>query len=321
MRERSRRVLVTGADGFLGSHLVERLLHDGHQVTALVRPSSTVGTSELRLRNLAHVRERLAAVVACDIAGPDACMRMAAAAPELVFHLAADAWVERSFTQPREVLRTNLDGTMNVLQLAREQPEVRRVVITSSSEVYGSAQRERIAEDHPLEPTSPYAASKLAADRMAMAYHHTFGTPVAVVRPFNTYGPRHVYDVIPRFIARALTGAPLVVFGEGSQRRDFTWVDDMVDAFVLAGEHERMLGSVTNFGSGETITIAELAALVVELCESSSPVEHAAPRAAEVGRLCCDAGRAHALGWRARIGLREGLRRTIAWARARKLPP
>lgn len=318
MRDRPRRVLVTGADGFLGSHLVERLLERGDEVIALVRPSSTVGTSELALRNLAPVRHRLAEVIAVDVAGPDACTRMAASRPQLVFHLAADAWVERSFAQPREVLRTNLDGTMNVLQLARDLPSVQRVVVTSSSEVYGTAQRERIAEDHPLEPTSPYAASKLAADRMALAYHRTWGVPVAVVRPFNTYGPRHVYDVIPKFIARALAGAPLTIFGDGSQCRDFTWVDDMVDAFVLAGDDERLVGRATNFGSGETIAIAELAQRVVALCESSAAIEHAPPRAAEVARLCCDPSFAHALGWRARLGLGEGLRRTIAWARARK---
>lgn len=318
MRDRSRRVLVTGADGFLGSHLVERLLQRGDDVIALVRPSSTVGTSELALRNLAPVKDRLAEVIAVDVAGPDACARMAAARPQLVYHLAADAWVERSFAQPREVLRTNLDGTMNVLQLARDLASVQRVVVTSSSEVYGTAQRERIAEDHPLEPTSPYAASKLAADRMALAYHRTWGVPVAVVRPFNTYGPRHVYDVIPKFIARALAGAPLTIFGDGAQSRDFTWVDDMVDAFVLAGEDERLVGRATNFGSGATIPIAELAQTVVALCESSSPIEHAPPRAAEVTRLCCDPSFAHTLGWRAQLGLPEGLRRTIAWARARK---
>lgn len=318
MRDRSRRVLVTGADGFLGSHLVERLLQRGDEVIALVRPSSTVGTSELALRNLAPVRDRLTEVIAVDVAGPDACARMAAAQPQLVYHLAADAWVERSFAQPREVLRTNLDGTMNVLQLARDLAGVRRVVVTSSSEVYGTAQRERIAEDHPLEPTSPYAASKLAADRMALAYHRTWGLPVAVVRPFNTYGPRHVYDVIPKFIARALAGAPLTIFGDGAQSRDFTWVDDMVDAFVLAGEDERLVGRATNFGSGATITIAELAQTIVALCESSSTIEHAPPRAAEVTRLCCDPSFARTLGWRAQLGLPEGLRRTIAWARARK---
>ncbi|HWB76040.1 MAG TPA: GDP-mannose 4,6-dehydratase [Nannocystaceae bacterium] len=318
MRDRSRRVLVTGADGFLGSHLVERLLQRGDEVIALVRPSSTVGTSELALRNLAPVRERLTEVIAVDVASPDACARMAAARPQLVYHLAADAWVERSFAQPREVLRTNLDGTMNVLQLARDLASIERVVVTSSSEVYGTAQRERIAEDHPLEPTSPYAASKLAADRMALAYHRTWGVPVAVVRPFNTYGPRHVYDVIPKFIARALAGAPLVIFGDGTQSRDFTWVDDMVDAFLRAGDDERLVGRATNFGSGETITIAELARLVVTSCESRSPIEHVPARAAEVTRLCCDASFAHTLGWRAQLGLPEGLRRTIAWARARK---
>ncbi|MBX7080141.1 MAG: GDP-mannose 4,6-dehydratase [Nannocystaceae bacterium] len=315
MAEPPRRVLVTGADGFIGSHLVERLLDAGHEVTAVVRASSTVGTSELRLRNLAPVRERLAGVVALDIASADAVARMAECAPQWVFHLAAEAFVERSFTQPHEVLRTNLGGTMNVLQLARQCGSIERTIVTSSSEVYGTAQRERIDEQHPLEPTSPYAASKLAADRMAAAFVHTWSLPLVIVRPFNCYGPRHVYDVIPRFIARALAGEPLRIFGDGRQSRDFTYVDDMVAAFELAAAHPDALGRAINFGSGEAVSIAELARTIIELTGSRSAIEHAPPRAAEVARLCCDASRAHALGWRARVPLEDGLRRNIAWAR------
>jgi NDP-hexose 4,6-dehydratase len=318
MQSAARRVLVTGADGFIGSHLVERLLDAGHEVAAVVRGTSVVGTSELRLRNLAAVRGRLAAVLAMDIAGGDATARMAEFAPQWVFHLAAEAWVERSFTQPSEVLRTNLGGTMAVLQLARSSPGIERLVVTSSSEIYGTAQAERIDEGHPLNPTSPYAASKLAADRMAFAYVQTYGLQIAIVRPFNCYGPRHTYDVIPKFIARALAGQPLTVFGDGSQARDFTYVDDMVDAFVLAATHPEAVGRAVNFGSGASITIAALAARIVALSGIDVAIEHGPARAAEVARLCCDASLARTLGWTPRVGLDEGLRRNIAWARAQR---
>jgi len=309
------RVLVTGADGFIGSHLVERLLADGHRVTVVVRPSSVTGTATVALRNLAGVRDALEDVVAIDVAGTDAVDRMAAAEPELVFHLAAEAYVERSFTQPSEVLRTNLGGTMNVLALARRCPSIVRLVVVSSSEVYGPARGEAMTEDHPLEPTSPYAASKLAADRMAIAYHRTWGLPITVVRPFNTYGPRHVYDVIPKFIARALRGEPLVVHGDGRQSRDFTYVDDMVEAFVLAAAHPDLVGQVIHFGTGTAVEVGTLARTILELCGSRSAIEHVPDRPAQVARLCCDAGHAHRLGWRPRVALADGLQRNIAWMR------
>lgn len=308
-------MLVTGADGFIGSHLVERLLADGHRVSVVVRASSTVGTSELRLRNLAHLRDRLEQVIAIDVASADAALRMAETRPQWLFHLAAEAYVERSFTQPHEVLRTNLGGTMNVLQLARTCDGLERTIVTSSSEIYGTAQRDAIDEQHPLEPTSPYAASKLAADRMASAFHRTWGLPLVIVRPFNCYGPRHTYDVIPKFIARALAGEPLQIFGDGQQSRDFTYVSDTVEGFVLAARHPEAIGQAINLGSGRTTTIAELAHRVIAACGSRSAVVHVAARAAEVARLCCDASRAHGLGWRPQIDLDEGLRRNIAWAR------
>lgn len=311
-------MLVTGADGFIGSHLTERLLEQGAEVAVLVRPRSVTGTSSHTLRNLGPVADRLHTVIATDVAGPDALDQIQAWDPEIVFHLAADAYVERSFKQPREVLRTNLYGTMTVLELARRCNGVQRVVVTSSSEVYGPAQAERIAESHPLEPTSPYAASKVAADRMAAAYHRTYGTAVAIIRPFNTYGPRHVYDVIPKFIDRALRGEPLQVYGSGEQSRDFTYVDDMVEAFLQVGSHPQALGRVLNFGRGVATSILDLARTIVRLTESSSRIELAPARAAEVSRLCCDADQAtRLLGWAPRIGLQEGLARNIAWARER----
>lgn len=313
---RGRRVLVTGADGFLGSHLVERLLDRGAVVAALVRPSSVSGTVGFRLRNLAPVQSALAEVVAADVASADATDRIVEWRPQVLFHLAAEAYVERSFRHPREVMRTNLGGTEAVLHAMRREPGIERLAVASSSEIYGGTRGAAIDEDHPLEPSSPYAASKVAADRLAYAHHRTYGTPVAIVRPFNTFGPRHPYDVIPKFVARALRGDPLVIYGDGAQSRDFTYVDDMVDAFLVMGSHPDAVGRAVNFGTGEAVSIARLARLVVEIAGSSSPIEHGPARAAEVERLCCDASLAARLfGWRSRVSLPEGLARHVAWAR------
>lgn len=309
-------MLVTGADGFLGSHLVERLLGLGATVAILVRPSSVVGTARDALRNLGPVRGALDEVIATDVAGSDAVERIVAWSPERVLHLAADAYVERSFDHPAEVMRTNLDGTLRVLEAARRCPRLERVLVTSSSEIYGDAQAPAIDEAHPLAPTSPYAASKVAADRLAYSYYRTHGLPVAIIRPFNTFGPRHPYDVIPKFVARAIAGEPLTVYGSGEQSRDFCFVDDMVEAFLLMGGHPDAPGRAVNFGTGEATTIGALAERVVAVAESSSPIVHGPARAAEVSRLCCDHGLATRLfGWRAKVGLDEGLARTIAWAR------
>ena len=311
-----RRVLVTGGDGFIGSHLVERLLELGARVSVVVRPRSVTGTVGFELRNLGSVQDRLQAIVAADIAGADAVDRICELEPAVIFHLAADAYVERSFGHPQEVLRTNLGGTMTVLQAARRSAGIERVVATSSSEVYGPAQTEAIAEDHPLEPTSPYAASKVAADRMALAYHRTYGTAVAVIRPFNTYGPRHVYDVIPKFIRAALRGDTLEVYGTGAQSRDFTYVDDMVEAFLHMGTHPDAVGRVVNFGSGSATTIGDLARMVLDAAGSNAPVVHRRGRKAEVDRLCCDHRLATELfGWTPKVSLRDGLRRNVEWMR------
>ncbi len=312
-----RRVLVTGADGFMGSHLVERLLADGAEVSVLVRPRSVTGTVGAAFRNLGRVADRITGVLATDVAGPDAEAAIVDLAPSVVFHLAADAYVERSFDHPREVLRTNMDGTVTVLEASRRCAAIERVVVTSSSEVYGPAQSDAMREDHPLQPTSPYAASKVAADRMAMAYHRTYGTPVAVIRPFNTYGPRHVYDVIPKFIGLALRGEPLTVFGDGRQSRDFTYVDDMVDAFVRMGADTAAVGQVVHFGTGQATSIATLAERVVAACGVDVPIVRAPARAAEVSRLCCDASTARTLlDWSPLVSLDEGLARNVAWVRA-----
>jgi dTDP-glucose 4,6-dehydratase len=310
-----RHVLVTGAAGFIGSHLVERLLGLGADVTAFVRytsrPSSEVGHIDL-----APLNSRVRAVVTGDLAAPSAVDEIEKLGVEVVFHLAADAWVTRSLVSPVDVVTNNVQSTLHVLHAARRSERIRRVVITSSSEIYGSAQTARVAESHPLEPTSPYAASKVACDRLASAWHTTFGTPVAIIRPFNTYGPRHVYDVIPKFIRAALRGDPITIHGTGEQSRDFTYVTDMVEAFLLMGAHPDAVGRAVNFGSGTEVTVAELAKQICAEARTDSAVVHVEDRPGQVHRLCCDRSLAAELfGWQPTVSLSEGIARNVEWAR------
>ena len=314
---RGTRVLVTGADGFIGSHLVEALLDHGAEVIAFTRGTSTHGTSQLSLRRLGGVADRLAGVIAGNLGQPEVTGLIVEARPEVILHLGAEAYVPRSFTQPAEVFAVNANGTLYVLEAARRLKGLRRVVVTSSSEVYGTADGDRpISEDHPLRPTSPYAASKVAADRLAFAYRTTYELPVTIVRPFNTYGPRHVYDVIPKFISLALAGRELTVHGDGSQARDFTYVDDTVRGLLLAAAHPGAEGDVINLGSGRSYTILHAAQTIASLSGSASRIVHDAPRAAEVQLLLCDNRRAREqLGWSPQVEFEEGLRRNIEWER------
>ncbi len=225
----------------------------------------------------------------------------------------------RSFEQPAEVFAVNATGTLHVLEAARRITKLERLVVTSSSEVYGTARDDRpIDEEHPLLPTSPYAASKLAADRLAYSYRVTFGIPISIIRPFNTYGPRHTYDVIPKFIKLALAGQDLMVHGSGEQCRDFTYVDDTVRAFLLMGTHPAAVGEVVNFGSGKSHSIRHVAERIVALSDSKSRIVHDESRLAEVRHLLCDASKARRLfEWEATVPLDEGLARNIAWERQR----
>jgi nucleoside-diphosphate-sugar epimerase len=314
-----KRVLVTGADGFMGSHLVEALVRLKARVVAFTRGRSTHGTAQMDLRHIGYLVPELEGVIAADLANPETTRLIEEAAPAVILHLAADAYVPRSFTQPGEVFAVNANGTLHVLEAARRLPRLERVVCTSSSEIYGTAKDNKpIDEDHPLMPTSPYGASKLAADRLAYSYRVTFGMPVAVIRPFNTFGPRHTYDVIPKFIKLALAGQDLNVHGTGEQSRDFTYVDDTVRGFLTMGSHPEAVGEVVNFGSGSCYSIRYLAEQVVALSGSKSRIVHTEARLAEVHTLLCNPARARRLfGWKAEVGFEEGLRRNIEWARDR----
>jgi NDP-hexose 4,6-dehydratase len=314
---RGKRVLVTGADGFVGSHLSEALIGLGARVSILVRGTSVSGTSLHTFKNLPQAAvEKLENIICCDIASADTIELIVKADPQIILHLAAAAYVPYSFDHPLEVLSVNAIGTVYALEAARRLKSLERIVCTSSSEVYGTALTERIDESHPLNPTSPYAASKVAADRYCYSYGSTYGLPVAVIRPFNTYGPRHTYDVIPKFIQLALRNEPITIYGSGEQSRDFLYVTDTVNAFLTMGSHALAAGQVVNFGTGQDVSVNTVASLIKEISGTKSQIVRVERRAAEVDRLCCDYGFARKLfGWEPKVNLEEGLQAHIAWAR------
>jgi nucleoside-diphosphate-sugar epimerase len=264
------------------------------------------------------VAARLERVVTGNVTNPESTLAIVDLAPDVIFHLAAEAYVPRSFRNPGEVFAANAVGTLHVLEAARRLPQLHRVVVASTAEVYGTADDDRpIDEEHPFRPTSPYGASKVAADRLAYSYWVAFGVPVAVIRPFNTYGPRHTYDVIPKFIQLALAGEDLTVYGDGDQRRDFTYVDDMIAGFLRMGSDPRAVGEAINFGSGRSRSILETAREIIDQSGSGSRVVHGPPRAGEVRHLLCNPAKAdRLLGWRPTIALEDGIRRNLAAVRA-----
>ena len=311
---KNKRVLVTGADGFMGSHLTERLLVEGAKVSAFVRGNSTMGTTQYALKNIKHLEHDLQDILTGNIASLDAKDLVIKNRPDIVFHLAADAYVPNSFDHPMEVMETNLVGTLNMLHAVKEDKRIKRIVCTSSSEIYGMTIGGSIDEDHLLCPSSPYAASKVAADKYCYSYWNTYKLPIAVIRPFNTYGPRHTYDVIPKFISMALKNKPLTVHGTGRQSRDFTYVDDMVDAFMIMGQHKDAVGKSVNFGTGEAITVNYIAKAIKKISGSKSEIIHIKDRKAQVPKLLCNYSLAKKLfRWKPKVFIDEGLRRNIEW--------
>jgi nucleoside-diphosphate-sugar epimerase len=304
-------VVVTGADGFIGSHLTDRLVGEGHDVVAVVRRTSRSQVTN-RFRNLtAETVRKLAGLVHVDLAGPDAQAALAGLGASTWFHLAADAYVPASLHQSASVVQMNISSTLNVLEAARTSA-VEHLLVTSSSEVYGTHDGP-IGEQYPLEPATPYAASKVACDRLAWSYYNTFQVPLTIVRPFNCYGPRHIYDVVPLFIAKALRGQPLTVQGSGMQTRDLTYVSDAVTAFLLLARLPPR-GEVYNIGTGVDYTILDMARAILRLADSPSELRMALPRPGDVLKLRADATKlTAATGWQPRYGLMEGLKENIKW--------
>ena len=311
---KGEQVLVTGAGGFIGSHLAEQLVQTGAKVRALVRYKSDGSRGWLDESPLNEAIE----VVCGDVCDYE-CVRKVVAGCTTVFHLAALISIPYSYQTPLSYVRTNMEGTLNVLQASRAA-DVRRIVHTSTSEVYGTAQYVPIDEDHPLVGQSPYAATKIGADKLAESFHRSFGLPVVTLRPFNTFGPRQsTRAVIPTIITQALANQ-VIKLGNLTTTRDMNYVANTVDAFIKAAESEAAVGQVVNAGSGRDISIGDLAIMICKLVGVEPRIEcdeqRLRPKDSEVERLLADNTRANAvLGWQPQVSLEDGLRRTIEWMR------
>jgi dTDP-glucose 4,6-dehydratase len=307
------KVLVTGAGGFIGSHLTERLVELGADVRAMVRYSSTGlwgWLEESPCRNSIKV-------FAGNLQDRDS-VEQAMQGCEVVFHLGALIAIPHSYTAPLSYVRVNVEGTLNVLQAAR-RIGLRRLVHTSTSEVYGTALYAPIDEKHPLQGQSPYAASKIGADKLVESFHRSFGVPAVTVRPFNTFGPRQsARAVIPTIITQILAGRDLIELGNLSPTRDMNYVANTVEAFLAAARSKKAVGQTIHFGSGREISIGDLAQLIAKLVNRQIDVvqtgERHRPDKSEVERLIADNRLALAtLDWKPAVSLEDGLLRTIAW--------
>ncbi len=315
----NRKVLVTGADGFIGSHLVEALVRQGAEVRAftLYNSFNSWGWLDQAADDVVGHFE----VFAGDIRDPNG-VRQAMRDRDTVLHLAALIAIPYSYHSPDTYVDTNIKGTLNVVQAARDL-DVGRIVVTSTSEVYGTAQFVPITEEHPLRGQSPYSASKIGADQIALSFHRSFATPVTLLRPFNTYGPRQsARAVIPTIITQIAAGKRKISLGNLAPTRDFSFVDDTVSAFLAAAVSDKAVGEVVNCGSGFEISIGDTAALIAEVMraevEIESEAERLRPENSEVDRLLADISKAERLlGWRPRFGGHDGFRRglteTAAW--------
>jgi NAD dependent epimerase/dehydratase len=309
-----KRVLVTGGEGFIGSHLTERLVREGAdvRVLALYNPFGMYGWLDPEV----HTSVEL---LPGDVRDPERVLG-AVEGRDVVFHLAALIGIPYSYVAPDSYVQVNVQGTVNVAN-ACHRHGVERLVHTSTSETYGTAITAPIAESHPMQPQSPYSASKIGADMMALSYRHAFELPVAVVRPFNTYGPRQsTRAVIPTILAQLHKGAKEIKLGSTTPTRDFNYVEDTVSGFLAVAGCDRALGEVVNVGSGREISIGDLVQLLIEITGSSATIvtdeARLRPAGSEVERLLCDNSRAlEWTGWKPEVSLEEGLRRTSDWVR------
>jgi len=310
----SKRVLVTGAGGFIGSHLTERLVDSGAQVTAFLHYNSRADEAMIKL--LSPEKKKKIRIIYGELRQPET-VKKAMEDVDIVFNLAALVSIPYSYLHPQEVFETNTLGTLNVLTAAKEE-KVEKVVQTSTSEVYGTAQYVPIDEKHPKQPQSPYSASKIAADAIALSFHYSFNLPVAIIRPFNTYGPRQSdRAVIPAIISQALVKKKVLV-GSATPTRDFNFVSDAVEGFIKVAQSENSIGEEINIGSGCEISIGELAEKIVSFLGKEVKLikdeKRVRPEKSEVERLLADNSKARKLlGWSPRVSLDVGLKMTIEW--------
>ncbi|MGF1548034.1 MAG: NAD-dependent 4,6-dehydratase LegB [Thiotrichales bacterium] len=308
-----KRVLVTGADGFIGSHLVEMLVRSGYSVKALAQYNSFNDWGWLDASPCLKDIE----VVTGDVRDPHFCKHISKDI-DTVFNLAALIAIPYSYVAPDSYIDTNVKGALNICQAALENG-VGRVIHASTSEVYGTARYVPIDEKHPLQPQSPYSASKIGADAIAQSFHSAFGLPVTIARPFNTYGPRQsARAVIPTVITQIAAGAKTIQLGDTTPTRDFNYVEDTCRGFVALAECEAAVGEVVNIGSNYEISIGDTVTLIRDLMGSDIEViqdeQRLRPQNSEVFRLWCDNSKIERLaGFKPKVDLREGLSRTIDW--------
>jgi NAD dependent epimerase/dehydratase len=318
MTWKEREVLVTGAGGFIGSHLVGHLADQGAKVRAFVHYNSRGDRGNLRF--LTREQEARVTVIAGNVEDSGS-VDEAVRGVDCVFHLAALIGIPYSYVAPRSYVATNIAGTMNVLDAVRRHG-TRRMVHTSTSEAYGTALYVPIDEEHPLQGQSPYSASKIAADKIAESYWRSFGVPVATIRPFNTYGPRQsARAIIPTIASQVLSGRPTIALGSLTPERDLTFVEDTVRGFLAVAESDRALGEVVNVGSGKAVSIGELASTIVRMTNSRARIvsvaERVRPDKSEVMRLVFANAKARELtGWEPRVSIEEGLGKTIEFVRS-----
>lgn len=305
-------VLVTGAGGFIGSHLVESLIDRGASVTAFLRYTSSGSHGNLEF--LSDETQAKYRTVFGNIEDADS-VRKAVRDQAIVFHLAALIGIPHSYDAPRSYVQTNVNGTLNVLEAVRSS-ETARLIVTSTSEVYGTAIQAPIDESHPLQAQSPYSASKIAADKLAESYFRAFDLPVSTVRPFNTYGPRQsARAIIPTVISQALTRDHIEI-GSTDPIRDLLFVKDTVEGFIRVAEEEGLVGSVVQLGTGVGTRIGDLVDLILSVMGKDIPVQQTEDRTrppdSEVFELICDTTRTReVLGWEAPTGLEQGVRETV----------
>ena len=321
MELENKKILVTGADGFIGSHLTEELIRRGFNVRAFVLYNSFNSWGWLDHAE-SEIKKNLD-IFAGDVRDPHG-VRTAMKGCDVVFHLAALIGIPYSYHSPDTYVDTNIKGTLNIVQAARELG-MAKVLHTSTSEVYGTARFVPITEDHPLQGQSPYSASKIGADQIAMSFYLSFGTPVSIVRPFNTYGPRQsARAVIPTVITQIASGSRKIKLGAMHPTRDFNYVKDTVNGFIAIAESDKTVGEVINIGSNYEVSIGDTVKLIAELMNEEIDIDtdtqRIRPENSEVERLWAENAKAKKLtGWEPAYGQREGFKRglqeTIAWFR------
>lgn len=315
MKLKGKNILITGADGFIGSHLTESCVAHGAKVRAFVYYNSfgSWGWLDTLPRAVLDKIEVFSGDVRDFNGVLEACQGI-----DVVFHLAALISIPYSYRAPDSYVATNVTGTLNVLQASRAA-KIKRVIHTSTSEVYGTAQYVPIDEKHPINPQSPYAATKSAADSLAVSFYRSFDVPVTILRPFNTFGPRQsARAVIPTIITQILAGQKTIQLGNIHATRDLNFVDNTVDAFIRLAAVDKGYGEVFNTGSGEEVSVAEVAALIQKILGKRVKIgvhkERLRPKKSEVQRLVCDPSKLQELsGWKSKISLEAGLDKTCAW--------